>query len=125
MRAPPTDEQVEEIRRSFRRCREGTSDAILELHRTGNLDLIPTIVRGIVWRYVNKDVQPVVEQATEDRLLSSLGIDSLTMMEVVLDIQDALDLVIEDSDLRHMRTIGDVINFLRQRYTEVHLTPAR
>jgi len=121
MRSPPTEEQVDQIRRSFRRCREGTVDAIIELQRTGNLDLIPTIVRGIVWRYVSKDVQPLVDQATEDQLLSSLGIDSLTMMEVVLDIQDALDVVIEDSDLRHMRTIGDVIGFLRQKYTDVHL----
>jgi len=121
MRSPPTEEQVDQIRRSFRRCREGTVDAIIELQRTGNLDLIPTIVRGIVWRYVSKDVQPLVDQATEDQLLSSLGIDSLTMMEVVLDIQDALDVVIEDSDLRHMRTIGDVIGFLRQKYADVHL----
>ena len=121
MRSPPTEEQVDQIRRSFRRCREGTVDAIVELQRTGNLELIPTIVRGIVWRYVSKDVQPLVDRATEDQLLSSLGIDSLTMMEVVLDVQDALDLVIEDSDLRHMRTIGDVIGFLRQRYAEVHL----
>ena len=121
MRSPPTEEQVDQIRRSFRRCREGTVDAIIELQRTGNLDLIPTIVRGIVWRYVSKDVQPLVDQATEDQLLSSFGIDSLTMMEVVLDIQDALDVVIEDSDLRHMRTIGDVIGFLRQKYTDVHL----
>ena len=121
MRSPPTEEQVDEIKRSFRRCREGTVDAIIELQRTGNLDLIPTIVRGIVWRYVSKDVQPRVDQSTEDQLLSSLGIDSLTMMEVVLDIQDALDVVIEDSDLRHMRTIGDVIGFLRQKYTDVHL----
>ena len=122
MRSPPTDEQVDQIRRSFRRCREGTSEAIVELQRTGNLDLIPTIVRGIVWRYVSKEVQPRVEKATEDQELSSLGIDSLTMMEVVLDVQDALDVVIEDSDLRQMRTIGDVIGFLRQRYTEAHLS---
>lgn len=121
MRSPPTEEQVDQIRRSFRRCREGTSDAIVELQQTGNLDLIPTIVRGIVWRYVSKEVQPRVDKATEDQELSSFGIDSLTMMEVVLDIQDALDVVIEDSDLRQMRTIGDVIGFLRQRYTEAHL----
>jgi len=122
MRTPPTEEQVDQIRRSFRRCRDGTSEAIVELQRTGNLDAIPTIVRGIVWRYVSKEVQPRVEKATEDQQLSSLGIDSLTMMEVVLDVQDALDIVIEDSDLRQMRTIGDLIQFLRQRYTEAHST---
>jgi acyl carrier protein len=120
MNAAPTQEQIDQIRRSFRRCREGTSDAIIELQRTGNTELIPTIVRGIVWRYVHEARRPVVDQATPETPLASLGIDSLTMMEIVLDVQDALDLVIEDSDLRHMRTIGDVIGFLQQRFTEVH-----
>jgi acyl carrier protein len=120
MNAVPTQEQIDQIRRSFRRCREGTSDAIIELQRTGNTELIPTIVRGIVWRYVHEARRPVVDQATPETPLASLGIDSLTMMEIVLDVQDALDLVIEDSDLRHMRTIGDVIGFLQQRFTEVH-----
>ncbi|HEY4283255.1 MAG TPA: phosphopantetheine-binding protein [Chthoniobacterales bacterium] len=120
MRTPPTEQQVDEIRRNFRRCREGTSDAIISLHRTGDVQQIPTIVRGVVWRYVHKDVQAIVDSATPETPLTSLGIDSLTMMEVVLDVQDALDLVIEDSDLRHMRTIGDVIEFLQKRYAEVH-----
>ena len=121
MNAAPTQEQIDQIRRSFRRCREGTSDAIIELQRTGNTQLIPTIVRGIVWRYVHEARRPVVDQATPETPLASLGIDSLTMMEIVLDVQDALDLVIEDADLRHMRTIGDVIGFLQQRFAEVHL----
>lgn len=121
MPTAPTQEEIDQIRRSFRRCREGTSDAIIELQRTGNRELIPTIVRGIVWRYVHEDRRPTVDQATPDTALASLGIDSLTMMEIVLDVQDALDLVIEDADLRHMRTIGDVIGFLQQRFTEVHL----
>jgi len=120
MPTQPTEQQIEQIRRSFRRCREGTSEAIIELQRSGNTDLIQTIVRGVVWRYVHKDRQPVVDQATGETPLASLGIDSLTMMEIVLDVQDALDVVIEDSDLRHMRTIGDVITFLQHRYVEVH-----
>ena len=120
MRSPPTQEEADQIRRTFRRCREGTSDAIVELQRTGDTELIPTVVRGIVWRYVHKERQPIVDQATLETPLQTLGIDSLTMMEIVLDVQDALDLVIEDADLRHMRTIGDVIGFLQQRYTEVH-----
>jgi acyl carrier protein len=42
------------------------------------------------------------------------------MLEVVLDVQDALDVVIEDSDLRQMHTIGDVIEFLIQHYQKTH-----
>jgi len=120
MRTPPTEEQIEQVRRSFKRCREGTVDAIIDLQRTGDPESVPTIVRGIVWRYVHKDVQSIVDQTTAETPLASLGIDSLTMMEIVLDVQDALDLVIEDADLRRMQTIGDVIGFLQQRFAQVH-----
>jgi len=120
MRTPPTEEQIEQVRRSFKRCREGTVDAIIDFQRTGDPESVPTIVRGIVWRYVHKDVQSSVDQATAETPLASLGIDSLTMMEIVLDVQDALDLVIEDADLRRMQTIGDVIGFLQQRFAQVH-----
>src|SRR3954451_4761840 len=119
MPTPPTEDQMQAIRRSFKRCREGTADAIIDLQRTGNPELIPTIVRGIVWRYVHEDMRPMVDQATAETPLASIGIDSLTMMEIVLDVQDALDLVIEDADLKHMKTIGDVIGFLQQRFAEI------
>jgi acyl carrier protein len=120
MRTQLTEEQIEQIRRSFKRCREGTVDAIIDLQRTSDPEFIPTIVRGIVWRYVHKDVQSLVDQATAETPLASVGMDSLTMMEVVLDVQDALDLVIEDEDLRRMQTIGDVVGFLQQRFAQVH-----
>jgi acyl carrier protein len=119
MAASLTQEETEQIRHNFRRCREGTADAIIDLRRTGDIELIPTIVRGIVWRYVREETQPAVEQATPETPLGSLGIDSLTMMEIVLDVQDALNLTIEDADLKQMKTIGDVIGFLQQRFAQV------
>ncbi|HWY52742.1 MAG TPA: phosphopantetheine-binding protein [Chthoniobacterales bacterium] len=119
MTASLTQEEIGQIRHNFRRCREGTSDAIIDLRRTGDIELIPTIVRGIVWRYVREETQPAVEQATPETPLGSLGIDSLTMMEIVLDMQDALNLTIEDADLKQMKTIGDVIGFLQQRFAQV------
>ena len=115
-----TEEERDSLRRSFRRCREGTVDAIINLRRTGNPALIPEILRGIVWRYVHAETRPVVDQATLETPLASLGIDSLMMLEVVLDVQDALDIVIEDADLRKVQTIGDVNELLAQRFTEAH-----
>jgi 3-hydroxyacyl-[acyl-carrier-protein] dehydratase len=120
MPTEPTEQEIEEVRRSFKRCREGTVEAILDLRRTGDPSFIPTIVRGIVWRYVQEEARHVVDQATPETPLASLGIDSLMMLEVVLDVQDALDVVIEDSDLRQMTTIGDVIDFLVQHYAKTH-----
>lgn len=115
-----SDADKENIRRSFKRCREDTIEAIIKLRETHDPELIPEIVRGIVWRYVQPEARPLVEEAKPDTPLASLGIDSLMMLEVVLDIQDALDLVIEDEDLRKMQTFGDVASFLQQRYAETH-----
>src|SRR5215210_2915976 len=111
-----SQEEMDGIRRSFKRCREGTADAIIKLRQTQDPALIPEISRGIVWRYVQADARTVVDQATAETPLASLGIDSLMMLEVVLDVQDALDLVIEDADLRRMRTLGDVNELLQQRF---------
>ena len=113
-----SDAQIEEIRKSFKRCREGTADAIIELRRTGDPALITTIVRGIVWRYVQEETRAVLDDATPETPLSSLGVDSLMMLEVVLDVQDALDVTIEDSDLRRLHTIGDVIEFLTEKVAQ-------
>ncbi len=115
-----TEEEKDSLRRSFKRCREGTIEAIIALRETGDTAQIPAIVRGVVWRYVQPEARPVVEEATPETPLVALGIDSLMMLEVVLDVQDALDLVIEDSDLRQMQTIGDVVGFLQTRYAETH-----
>ena len=115
-----TEQEIESIRKSFKRCREGTAENIIELRRTHDTALIQPIVRGIVWRYVHEETRPIVEAATPETPLASLGIDSLMMLEVVLDVQDALDLVIEDNDLRQMHTIGDVIDFLVQQYAKTH-----
>ena len=113
-----SEEEIETIRRGFKRCREGTADAIINLRRTGDPALIPDIIRGIVWRYVHADTREVVDQATAETPLATLGIDSLMMLEVVLDVQDALDIVIEDADLRKMQTIGDVNELLQKRFSE-------
>lgn len=115
-----TQEQVESIGRSFKRCREGTADAIVNLRRTGDTSLIPTIMRGIVWRYVRPEIRSQAENAPPETPLSTLGMDSLMMLEVVLDLQDALDIVIEDSELRKVQTIGDVTDLLIQRFNETH-----
>ena len=113
-----TADEIDKLRRSFKRCREGTVEAIVKLRSAADPALIPEILRGIVWRYVQPEARAVVEQATPETPLESLGIDSLMMLEVVLDVQDALDIVIEDADLRRMRTMGDVIELLQLRFTE-------
>ena len=115
-----TDEQIKKVNHDFRRCREGTAEAIINLRRTGDTALIPQILRGIVWRYVRPDAREQVEKASLETPLSALGMDSLMMLEVVLDVQDALDVTVEDAELRQVKTFDDVSQLLIQRFTETH-----
>jgi acyl carrier protein len=116
--------QIDDITRNYKRCREGTVDAIVNLRRTGDPSYIPTIMRGIVWRYVRPEIRSQAETAPPETPLTSLGMDSLMMLEVVLDLQDALDITIEDSELRNMQTIADVDQLLTQKYLEKHKAAA-
>ena len=115
-----TDDQIKKVNHDFRRCREGTSEAIINLRRTGDTALIPEILRGIVWRYVRPEAREQVEKASLETPLSALGMDSLMMLEVVLDVQDALDVTVEDAELRQVKTFNDVSQLLIQRFTETH-----
>ena len=115
-----TEEQIKKVNHDFRRCREGTAEAIINLRRTGDAALIPEILRGIVWRYVRPEAREQVEKASLETPLSALGMDSLMMLEVVLDVQDALDVTVEDAELRRVKTFNDVSELLMQRFTEIH-----
>jgi acyl carrier protein len=115
-----TDDQIKKVNHDFRRCREGTAEAIINLRRTGDTALIPEILRGIVWRYVRPEAREQVEKAPLETPLSALGMDSLMMLEVVLDVQDALDVTVEDAELRQVKTFNDVSQLLIQRFTETH-----
>lgn len=115
MSNPLTDEQIAEIKQQFKRCSEETVDAIMAFRQTGDVSLLPIIVKGVVQRYLPADKADLLKNATEETNLADLQIESLTMLEVVLDIQDAADVIIEDAELREIRTLGDVRKFLEQK----------
>jgi 3-hydroxyacyl-[acyl-carrier-protein] dehydratase len=118
MSTPLTEEQIAEIRQQFKRCTDETVDAIVGFRQTGDTSLLPKIVRGVVQRYLPADKAELLKSATEETNLAELQIESLTMLEVVLDIQDAVDVVIEDAELREVRTLGDVRKFLELKLKE-------
>lgn len=53
--------------------------------------------------------------------LASVGIDSLKMVELIVEIEDTLGILFEDSDLdmERLKTVDDMIRLAGQRLTEV------
>lgn len=47
-------------------------------------------------------------------LLSDLGMNSLDLVQLVCDVEDEFDVEIPDRLIRSFKTVGDVINFLKE-----------
>ncbi len=113
-----TDKEMADLKDGLRRCSPETIDAAVRYRETGDLDTIPTIVFGILERYQPSTAPVKLSQADEDaRLIEDLGLDSLTLLEIVLTIEEVLKLHIENEELREIRTMGSLNKFLHGKIT--------
>ena len=69
-------------------------------------------VRQLVSGQLGVDLDEVVEDA---RILDDLGADSLDVVELVMALEEAFDIVVPDEDVEGMQTIGDVESYVAGR----------
>jgi acyl carrier protein len=111
-----TGEQETKLRESFKRCSPETLDAIFRFRRERDLDAVIVCVHGIIERYLKLEPgEHIAQRPDTTRLGEDLGIDSLTMLEIVMSIEEALDFRAEDADVRNIRTLGDVRRYVDDR----------
>lgn len=110
-----TDEEIAAIRRNYKRCDEATQEAIIRFRQTGDATEVEAIGRGIIRRYLKPEAQVALDGASAETPLTALQVESLTMLEIVLDLQDALNITIADEELRRFATLGDVLAYLRTK----------
>lgn len=112
----PADEAA--LRESLKRCPPATAEAAINYRKTGDLAQIPTVVLGVIERFVEPDLRPKLKHADPElRVVEDLGVDSLTMMEVVLLVEESLKITIKNDELRNLRTIGDINTFIEAKVT--------
>ena len=100
------------IRESLRRCSKETVDAALEFNRTGSKKQLLPIVLGVLERYVDPDLRPKLrESGPELRLIEDLALDSLTMMEIIILVEESLGITISNEEAKNLRTVEDVRAF--------------
>lgn len=108
-----TQEEEDALRESLKRCSQETIDAAILYRESGDVSCVPTIVEGIAERFLEPDLRPLLREGDDNlRIFEDLGIDSLTMVEVVMLVEEVLSISIENEELRDLRTIGDVKNFI-------------
>ena len=87
----PEDETA--LREALKRCSPSTFEAAIQYRKTGNPEHVPAVVIGVIERFVEPDLRIKLKDADDDlRLIEDLGIDSLTMMEIVILVEDVLQM---------------------------------
>ena len=113
---PPTEQEITALRTSLKRCTQQTVEAAVRFRTTGDLAEIPAVVYGIIERHLPAENTRDLSQAGEDtKLIEDLGIDSLTLLEIVLSIEETTGISVENEELREISTLGQVKDFIAHK----------
>ena len=115
--------QIEdELAELLKRCSPETLQAALSFRKSKDVNQIETIVLGIIDRHLEPEQREVFKGADDTfRLYEDLGLDSLTMLEIVMLVEQTLQVSIDNEELRDLRTIGDVKQYLDAKVRGVDL----
>ncbi len=58
------------------------------------------------------DIEDIVPEAS---LIEDLGADSLTIVELVMSMEEAFDIEIDDEDTEKLLTVQDAIDFIKAK----------
>lgn len=110
---PFTPEDEAALTEALKRCSPATIEAAVKFRKTGDPACVPAVVIGIIERFAEPDQRAKLREADDDlRIIDDIGIDSLTMMEIVMLVEDTLQMSINNDELRHLRTLGDIKTFI-------------
>lgn len=120
MTAAPNDfspEQEAALSEALKRCSPETLEAAIAYRKNGDSTQVATVIIGVIERFLEPDARPKLTQPNADELHVSqdLGIDSLTMVEVVMLVEEALDMQIDNEELQNLTTIGSIKSFVAQK----------
>ena len=113
----PEDEAV--LRDSLKRCSADTIEKAVEFRKTGNADLVGDVVIGIIARFVEPEKRELLVNPPDTLvILDDLEIDSLTMVEIVLAVEETINTTIGEDEVQQIRTLGDLKNFIKEKVSK-------
>ena len=72
---------------------------------------VETKVTGIVASQLDVEKEKI---KAETSFINDLGADSLDIVELVMEFEEAFDMSIPDEDAEKIRTVGDVISYIKE-----------
>ena len=117
------EKELAEIKEELRRCTPETLAAAIRFREQGDTTAIPAVIYGLIELYQPATAKMPLKDANDDtRLAEDLGLDSLSLLEMVFSIEGVLKIHIENEELKEIRTIGKLNQFLHDKL--VNVTPA-
>ena len=111
-----TQEDENALREALKRCSAETIEKAVELRKTGNSELAGPVVIGIIERFLDPEKRDLLKNASDSlNMVDDLGLDSLTMVEIVLAVEDATGMSIDNSEIQKLHTIGDIKAFIASK----------
>lgn len=117
---PVTPAQSAALRDCLRHCDEDTREAALRYWSSGDKTALRLLVVGIVASASDREVRGL-GTAELDRLSLTLdlAVDSLSLMEIGLLLEDVLQISVNNNELLEMRTFGETFEFLHARVSSL------
>ena len=66
-------------------------------------------VASMIAKQLRVDAKDITE---EKRLVQDLKADSANIMVMIMDMEDAFDITVEDDVITSLRTVGDIVNYI-------------
>jgi len=116
----PTSGSEALLRETLKRCSSATLEAALEYRASKNTALVPVIVLGIVERFLDPEVVGKLRSGDDSiKFMEDLGMDSLTMIEAIMMVEESLGVSIKNDELMNLRSIGDLKSFIEEKISGV------
>ncbi len=119
-----SEKDIADLKETLKRCSPETVQAAICFRERGDPAALRTVVYGVIRRYQPASAGVRLEKAGDDTsLIQDLGLDSLTLLEIVLTIEETLKVQIKNEELREIRTLGKLNQFLRNKFAGATAAP--
>ena len=113
----PEDDPV--LREALKRCSPATYYAACKFRATGAAADLEHVVLGVVERFVERELRAKLQAGDDSlRVREDLGLDSLTMMEVVMVVEDVFPISVSNGELTQLHTLGDIKQFIAAKHAD-------
>lgn len=75
------------------------------------------LLKDIVGQYLPEDVDASTI-TMESHFIQELNINSANLVDIVLDVEDAFDIMLENDDMDGMQTVSDALGIIDRKISE-------